>query len=505
MGETCGRLSTTCWSVKAVMQFEFHAIDTLPKLAWCAQITRNNPIVRVVHGPWVETADDFVCEGAWNGEFSKGQFPDAFVYMGSGARLTDSGVLFSSPSHTVERLHVIEMGTRTLVSNSLAFLLVQADDWCDTRYMFYIHDLTSVMKGLKEYKRKIPTAKGNSVLIFYYCNVLIRPDLSLTQLEKRCPKPFQTYAELYDFLRTGIAALHQNAMDPLRKVSYSPLTTISSGYDSPAASVLAVSIGCKDAVTCTQARPGFQSFDDSGREVAKLIGLAVSEFDRHAYLHRDDFPEADFMAAGTGGEDVVMVAFEKLLPGKLFFTGYGGSFWDRNYDKSCRNFERRDASGNSLAEYRLRLGFIHVPVPYIIGVNLPSSNAISNSAEMHPWCTGNGYDRPVARRIVEERGVPRHLFGQQKKAISQPFSQLPLSTIMSKRSYEDFKAFSTNLPLFANWTGASFFSLMKLLYDLNFWINWKVRAAFERLGIFFELDPIIPDRFKHPVTVCDKK
>jgi len=42
---------------------------------------------------------------------------------------------------------------------------------------------------------------------------------------------------------------------------------------------------------------------------------------------------------------------------------------------------------------------------------------------------------------------------------------------------------------------------MKLLYDLNFWINWKVRAAFERLGIFFELDPIIPDRFKHPVTV----
>ena len=29
---------------------------------------------------------------------------------------------------------------------------------------------------------------------------------------------------------------------------------------------------------------------------------------------------------------------------------------------------------------------------------------------------GGAYDRPIARRLVEEAGVPRHLFGQRKKA-----------------------------------------------------------------------------------------
>lgn len=36
---------------------------------------------------------------------------------------------------------------------------------------------------------------------------------------------------------------------------------------------------------------------------------------------------------------------------------------------------------------------------------------------MAPWKVGNiGYDRPIPRRIAEEKGVDRHLFGQSKKA-----------------------------------------------------------------------------------------
>jgi hypothetical protein len=34
---------------------------------------------------------------------------------------------------------------------------------------------------------------------------------------------------------------------------------------------------------------------------------------------------------------------------------------------------------------------------------------------MKPWTLGGEYDRPIARRIAEEAGIPRELFGQQKK------------------------------------------------------------------------------------------
>jgi hypothetical protein len=33
---------------------------------------------------------------------------------------------------------------------------------------------------------------------------------------------------------------------------------------------------------------------------------------------------------------------------------------------------------------------------------------------MNPWRLGNKYDRPIARRIAEEAGLPRQMFGQSK-------------------------------------------------------------------------------------------
>jgi hypothetical protein len=35
---------------------------------------------------------------------------------------------------------------------------------------------------------------------------------------------------------------------------------------------------------------------------------------------------------------------------------------------------------------------------------------------MRQWSIGGEYDRPIARRLAEEAGVPRHLFGQTKLA-----------------------------------------------------------------------------------------
>jgi hypothetical protein len=38
------------------------------------------------------------------------------------------------------------------------------------------------------------------------------------------------------------------------------------------------------------------------------------------------------------------------------------------------------------------------------------------SHRMDPWRVGTNYDRPVPRRILEESGIPRDMFGQKKSA-----------------------------------------------------------------------------------------
>jgi hypothetical protein len=103
----------------------------------------------------------------------------------------------------------------------------------------------------------------------------------------------------------------------------------------------------------------------------------------------------------------------------MLFTGMnGGAPWDLRPLSVGPFLQRKDTNGNSLAEFRLRAGFIHVPVPYLGCVSHESLYAISLSEAMRPWRVGGDYDKPIARRLVEEAGVPRGLFGTTKKAVA---------------------------------------------------------------------------------------
>jgi hypothetical protein len=75
---------------------------------------------------------------------------------------------------------------------------------------------------------------------------------------------------------------------------------------------------------------------------------------------------------------------------------------------------RWDLGCHGLAEVRLVVGFIHLPMPFIGARQRQDILRITESAEMKPWRLGNAYDRPIPRRIAEQAGVPRHLFGQVK-------------------------------------------------------------------------------------------
>jgi hypothetical protein len=489
------------------IRFAFKAVETLPRLAWCARITRGDPQIRVYHGIWVETQEGFFCEGAWDSDFVMAGFAQSPVFMGSGGKITKDGVMFSSPCHTLEKLYLIREKNGVICSNSLVFALSQANDWLKKDYEFYHADLSSIMRGLKKHTRWIPTQRFNRIYLYYFCNILVDLNLMCMVFPKNSPESFTTYKDYLYFLQDSIRGLYQNATAPSRKMIYQPLATISSGYDSPAAAVLAKEIGCTQAVTFIQARPGFITTEDSGKKIGELLGFHVAEYTRDAYVYGENFPEAEFLALGTAGEDVVMMPLESVLSAKLLFTGYhGDKVWDRNNSKVTPDIVRGDVSGTSLAEFRLRLGFIHLPVPFLGCVRHASIHAISNSNEMQPWSIGGRYDRPIPRRLVEENGIPRNLVGQQKKAISQPFTMQfvqgeSLKTVMSAKSYQDFMNFAQAIPLFQRWGDRVFFTFMHVLYDINCQANRKLEAILRRFGRSLHLEPVVPGKFKDLPTV----
>lgn len=483
------------------MRLVFVENSELPPLAWCARIRHGSSEVVVRCGTWVETGDGLFFEGAWGGDFEFFEFDRAIICAGSGAKLTKDGIVFVSPTNTMERLHLLAVKDELLVSNSLAFLLVEADDSYDPDYPFYGSDLQSIIHGLRHHATFIPTLHRNRVHLFYHCNFLVRESLRFKEIPKSAPELFRGYEEYVAFLQSGMISLCRNADAPQRKVRYTPLSTISSGYDSPACSVLARRAGCSEAVTFYDARPGSASLDDSGKQVAEHLGLQIKEFKRLAYQEIPGFPEAEFLAYGTYGEDVVFTALKDILPRRLFITGFhGDKVWDRNNPEVSQRIVRGDPSGGSLFEFRLRLGFIHAAVPFFGCVRHPEIHAISTSPAMLPWSTGNDYDRPIPRRLVETAGIPREYFGQGKKVISQPFNQ-PLNEVMRQESYRDFQTFSINPVAIRSSSGRLTFSLFHLLYRINLRVVW--RACKRPLASWLERlqHPIVPERYKEYPSV----
>ena len=56
------------------MRFHFSEIKTLPKLAWCARVAKGGEVVEVLHGPAVETFQNYFFEGAWPGDSATPSF-----------------------------------------------------------------------------------------------------------------------------------------------------------------------------------------------------------------------------------------------------------------------------------------------------------------------------------------------------------------------------------------------------------------------------------------------
>src|SRR5262245_65560001 len=88
-----------------LMQFSFESHAALPGLAWLAEFQRGSDVVRILHGPWLETRDGFFCDGVWEGAFADGDLAGAGLLMGAGGQANASEVLLASASHPFEALY----------------------------------------------------------------------------------------------------------------------------------------------------------------------------------------------------------------------------------------------------------------------------------------------------------------------------------------------------------------------------------------------------------------
>ena len=402
----------------------------LPPLAWRCVVGPDGH--RFTVGSQVQRGEDLVYEGVWDGAFAEGGIDLTDRAYGSGARVRDGVVVFVPPKHCWEHLYVLvdRPAGRTIVSNSLLFAL--ASGGVGVAHPFFakvaavIRAGTDVATaaGIDRHDPVVVADRDRRLLRMLFTNFSVTPD-GRFRLHPTPPQaPYGIFDEYRSHLRAVVERLGANAMAPGRSHPLRPLTPISNGYDSPAVATIAASCGFLDAITIHTEVKGHL---DSGAEVGAMLGMDVERVshvlgERLSRLGRRFDGElrevvAEFVATAGLGDDVVLKSFEDHLPGRMLLTGHlGDAAWKRPH-RLPPGLPIRIPYGKSSTEFRLRVGFATVPVPAIDARFAWPLRQITYAEEMAPYTLKAPYDRPIARRMVEEAGVPRGSFAVAKRAM----------------------------------------------------------------------------------------
>lgn len=381
-------------------------------------------------------------EGAWNGEFNAASLNSATTICGTAATLENGNLKFFSSTDNLSPLFSIAEGDALFISNSPVFVLSTTGNEPDPVYPFYAYDLIRIFRaGLNCQAGNLPTASGNYLKVHF--NSILTVDSSLqVSLSPHpldvAPTDYQSYKTL---LESNVKAVFDNAQSPARKFQYSSLALISRGYDSAATASLAAKMGCKHAATFTDSRRE-NPRQDSGKELAEILGMTCTEYDRWGYLDRSEPIDHEF-AFSTISVNPAMSMIEESLPCKILISGgFGGTAWEYAHTIKADNLIRPEVSlitAFSQLEFRLNVGY-QIFAPAMVGIRHNQNlAAISISEEMKPWSTGNKYDKPIPRRIVEESGIPRNAFGMKKMASGQAHFYKPSD--ISKNALKNYEHF----------------------------------------------------------------
>lgn len=425
------------------MRLAVHRDEQLPKLAWFARIDVEQQVTEVDVGPFVEVdaseTPKWVVAGMWTGSYSSGDFHRAEAIFGSGLRLDDDGVHIVPASTTVDRCVYARDGATWYASNSLVVLLGRLGARIDLRFDHRDWG-ESMALGVFNYVRQFhvlhPRIPTMSQLIFE--SLRIGPGGVPSFHFRDVPRSFKDFADYVEQFSSLLKTLHTNATDPARKRPMHSVTSASRGYDSAAVTALV-----------TKLMPGIESWtakrsntriprllqgvmnadvaDDDGSEIARTLGATPRYLDLDLSKLPLEMEQWCWAAAQISPELVfhsMLTDAESRDVPTIFWAGHvGDGAWERQLGELglsgqiCRGAQ----SGYALIEARVRYGVVEASVPYLFMRSVANINTVSRSDEMKPWQLMSDYDRPIPRRLVEERGVPREAFGFGKKAVAQDY------------------------------------------------------------------------------------
>jgi hypothetical protein len=356
-------------------------------------------------------------EAVWAGDFSAGGFDEADIVVGTGIRIRDSNVIFVSSSDTLNRLHHFRDIDTLYVSNSLPALMALAESALLDGYD-YAAAMETIKNGLMDYVHEIPSTRGPIHLTYFHNLIVSESHLSRAARPSSAPD-FTDLAIYRDYLFASARSLGENARAPERRHGMTLLASVSSGYDSLAAAVLAREAGARDAVTIGRARrtPAHMfNLNDSGAPAARQLGLSCEVYSRR----RKNYPFEDALWASMGNVgDINLALFNYPSKLCLLFTGFiGDVVWDKEEAHQIEFLKRKDTSGARFSECRLELGVFNCSPAFWGCQKADQICALSKRSEMRPWTLGTDYDRPIPRRLAEEAGITRDLFGNKKRLSS---------------------------------------------------------------------------------------
>lgn len=423
------------------MTIKYQRIASIPKGAWCAVTTFGEAVAKVYVGTAVETNPDYFVQGVWNGEFKKGNFIGSNFSCCTGGvvnKCERGGVIFSTPTHMLESLYGIRKYDQFYISNSLAFLLVKADEELDTNYPDYQLDMCSSIFGIDNQVKSSPLASGNRLFYYRCCNVEIDESLNISVQTKDSGLAFANYKEYFYVIKSIMKGLFENATSVDRKIRYGSISTISQGYDAVATSVLGHMFGCDSVITFNRPSP----YDaDCGTEIARKIGYKnIYECDATQYKYQNEFVEAECISSGDVGSAIIFAAHKKFFKNSMILMGIrGDSLWERNHGNVNNRQDFTD--GNTLqqtdhtfVETCLQTNSVVIPVPMIGADRWKDLALISQSEEMKPYSIRETYDRPIPRRIAVEYGVPRNWFGNIKSGAGISYHFDTFGRVLDKMS-----------------------------------------------------------------------